>query len=316
MNLYDFPLDELYQYKPKLTKQPDFQTFWNSKISENRKYPLNLHVQELTYPVPGVQVFDVYFDGFRNSRIHGIYIRPNDIRPNVPAAVIFHGYNWNTLQPHYTFKYIIQGIPVLLVEVRGQNVKSSDCNLYDNGGSAGWLTKGILNPDNYYYSLVYMDCYRSIDVVKELTEKEKVFVEGSSQGGALSIAATALHDSVVFSLCDIPFLSNFNRSITLASDGPYSEIYHYYKVHDPLHKTEQIVNNTLSYIDCINLASLITSPVLVTVGLEDPVCPPSSSFALYNHLLGEKEINVYPEYGHETHPMNEEVKLTFVAKHL
>lgn len=315
MNLFDLPLDQLRNYQPKQTKKSDFDAFWDQRIIENGKYPLHIHPKERAYGVAGVKVYDVYFDGFRNSRIHGVYVTPVINTPDAPAAVIFHGYNWNTLQPHYAFKYSIQGIPVLLVEVRGQNVASQDRQLYTNGGSAGWMTLGIDDHDQYYYSQVYMDCYRCVDVVRELSGKSDVFVEGGSQGGALAIATAALQDHLLLALSDIPFLTHFERSVQLSTEGPYNEIYHYFKVHDPLHQTTDTVFGTLSYIDCMNLASRVTCPTLVGVGLEDTVCPPSSGFAMFHYLSGEKQICTYPEYGHGLPPAHEEEKLKFVASY-
>jgi cephalosporin-C deacetylase len=316
MNLFDMSLNQLEEYMPELTKKPDFHSFWDSRIKENTQYPLNIEVKDRVYPVKGIKVKDVYFDGFRNSRLHAVYISPMTIQESKPVAVIFHGYNWNTLQPHYAFKHVIQGIPVLMIEIRGQNIESPDKNQYDNGGSAGWLTLGINTIDNYYYTHVYMDCFRAVDVARKLSGKTSVYLEGASQGGAMAIAVAALQKNIQFALCDIPFLSHFERSIKLASDGPYKEIYHYFKVHDPLHKTSKALFETLSYIDCMNLAERVMCPTLMSVGLEDTICPPSSVFAIYNHLNCSKEIRVYPEYGHEVPSIHEEVKLQFIASHI
>jgi cephalosporin-C deacetylase len=316
MNLFDLPLDQLRNYLPKQTKKHDFDTFWDHRIMENQQYPLHIKTIERSYWVPDVKVYDIYFDGFRNSRIHGVYVTPLVVKQETPGAVIFHGYNWNTLQPHYAFKYVMQGIPVLLVEVRGQNPASPDHHLYENGGSSGWMTLGIKNPDQYYYSNVYMDCFRSVDVVRELSGKSTVFVEGSSQGGALALAAAALQRNILLALTEIPYLTHFERSVQLSSEGPYTEIYHYFKVHDPLHETEETIYGTLSYFDCMNLASRVSCPTLLGVGLEDSVCPPSSVFALYNHLGSEKDIRIYAEYGHGLPPVHEEEKLKFLATHI
>ncbi|MEE6450806.1 acetylxylan esterase [Gottfriedia acidiceleris] len=315
MNLFDLPLGKLQTYKPKQTKMAGFTAFWENKIAENKSYALNIEIKKRAYYVPGVHVYDVYFDGFRNSRIHGVFICPENEKPSAPASVIFHGYNWNTLQPHYALKYVAQGIPVLMVGVRGQNLKSPDHNHYRHGGATGWMTLGIENPDHYYYAYVYMDCFRSVDVVREISGKKSVFVEGGSQGGALAIAVAALQNDILLALSDVPFLTHFERSIRLSTEGPYNEIYHYFKVHDPLHKTNQLVYETLSYFDCMNLADWVVCPVLVGVGLEDRVCPPSSGYALYHHLGGIKEIMAYPEHEHSLHPVHEEEKLKFVAIH-
>lgn len=314
MNLFDLPLEQLQTYQPNQTKKNDFEVFWNNRIKESKRQGLDIVIEDRMYYVPGVELYDVTFNGFRNSRIHAMYLKPDkEVNPKTPAAVIFHGYNWNNLQPNYAFKYLIQGIPVLLVEVRGQNVNSPDHNHYKNGGSSGWMTLGITDPDNYYYSYVYMDCYRSVDVLREISGKIDVIAEGGSQGGALAVSTAALQDGISAALVDIPFLTHFKRSIELATEGPYNEIYHYFKVHDPLQKKRSAVFDTLSYVDCMNLASLISCPSLVGVGLEDKVCPPSSGFALYHHLGGQKQIQVYPEFAHGLSSVHEERKLQFIS---
>ncbi|MBH0173744.1 acetylxylan esterase [Fictibacillus sp. 23RED33] len=316
MNAYDEAMEQLQNYKPKRTKKADFEEFWNGLKVENQEYPLNVEVKERAYSVPGVKVYDVAFDGFRNSRIHGVYVTPELVEDDAPAAVIFHGYNWNTLQPHYTFKHVIQGIPVLLVDVRGQSVKSADKNSYENGGAAGWLTQGIFDRNQYYYTHVYMDCYRSVDVVRKLSGKRNVYLEGGSQGGGLAIATAALQENITLTLCDIPFLTDFEQSVGLAAEGPYTEISHYFKVHDPQHQTSPKIFETLSYVDAMNLASSVTCPVLLSVGMMDPVCPPLSAFALYHHLGGPKVIRIYREYGHEVPMLHEEEKLKFIHSYI
>ncbi len=318
MNLFDLPLKELETYKPNQTKQNNFTSFWENRIKESKGQPLHVQMTKREYWAKGVEVYDVSFDGFRNSHIHATYVKPEALSAPSPSVVMFHGYNWNNATPIHALKYTVQGIPVLMVDVRGQDVLSPDHNHYLNGGSAGWMTKGILDPDNYYYAYAYMDAYRAVDVLLsfEETDKNKIIAEGGSQGGALTLAVASLHSKVSLALSDIPYLCNFKRSIELFSEGPYREIYHYFKVHDQLHQTEATVYQTLSYVDCMNLADRITCPILISVGLEDTICPPSTAFSAYNHINAPKEIRVYPEYGHGGFTAHEEEKLKFVAKHI
>lgn len=318
MNLFDLPLRELKNYKPAQTKESDFDVFWDNRIQEAKSQPLNVELRQKEYCLSTVEVFDVYFDGFRNSRIHAVYVKPKNMTNPKASVVMFHGYNWNNLTPLDTLKHVIQGIPVLMVDVRGQTILSPDHNHYVNGGSSGWMTNGILDPDNYYYAYVYMDCYRAVDVMLSLDNlsNTEIIAEGGSQGGALTLAVAALHDQVSLALSDIPYLSHFKRAVELFNDSPYHEIYHYFKVQDQLHETEEKVYKTLSYVDCMNLASRIKCPTLISVGLEDTICPPSTGFAVYNHITAPKEIRVYPEYAHGGFSAHEEEKLKFMNNHL
>lgn len=316
--MFDMPLEKMWEYKPELSRNEDFNSFWKETIADSRKQELNVEIKAVEYPVEEVRVYDLYYDGFKNSRIYGRYILPGDASPDnqVPAVIMFHGYNYNNIVISNILHYSLMGYAVLLLDVRGQNPQSPDHNHYENGGPAGWMTKGILNPYNYYYRFVYMDCVRAVDVIKsrEEIDNNRITVEGGSQGGGLSLAVGALSEDVRVVLADIPYLCHFRRAIELYNGSPYSEIYHYFKIHDSLHRTEEQVYKTLSYFDCMNLAPMIKADVLISVGLEDTVCPPSTAFAVYNHLDTEKEIRIYPEYGHGGFNQHNEEKLLFLKK--
>ncbi len=55
---------------------------------------------------------------------------------------------------------------------------------------------------------------------------------------------------------------------------------------------------TLSYYDTMNMADRITCPVFMGIGLQDRVCPPSTSFASFNRIRSQKAYRVYPDAGH------------------
>ncbi|MFW6305807.1 MAG: acetylxylan esterase [Bacillota bacterium] len=319
MNLFDMSLEEMKNFKPEQTRKKDFNQFWSDTLEKSNNQPLNAKILDVDYPVDKAKVYDIYFDGFENSRIYGRYILPDDASKNnpVPVIVMFHGYNYNNIVVSSVLHYILMGYAVLIMDVRGQNVKSPDHNNYENGGPSGWMTNGILNHYNYYYRFVYMDCVRAVELMKNRTEIDstRIAVEGGSQGGGLSLAVSALSEEVKVIMADIPYLCYFKRSVELYDGSPYNEIYHYFKVHDSLHKTEEQVYRTLSYFDNINLASQIKGKVLVSVGLEDMVCPPSTAFAAYNHMNTEKDIKVYPEFGHGGFTQHNEEKIKFLKKH-
>lgn len=318
MNLYDMPLEKLKNYKPELTRKEDFASFWKKTLKQTLNQPLNSELKEKDYSLSQVKTYDIYFDGFLNSRIHGRYILPVKTDSTLPLVIMFHGYSWNNIQIADVLHYILMNCAVLLLDVRGQNTHTPDHNKYVNGGPTGWMTKGILDPHNYYYRLVYMDCVRAVkfaDRRKEI-DSDRIAVEGHSQGGGLALAVGALSSQVKLVMSDTPFLCHFRRGVELYERSPYEEIYKYFKALDSLHKTEDRVYETLSYFDCMNLAVQIKAKVLMSIGLEDVVCPPSTAFAAYNHLATEKEIRIYPEYGHGGFRRHKEEKIKFLQEHL
>ena len=315
MKEFDFSLEVLRGYKPKKTKKDDFDEFWERTISKAKEQPLNPVVKTIDEPHVGMDVEEIYIDGFEDSRIRLRYIRPTNIEKTkpLPTLIQFHGYNWDTQQPLSVAHWILAGYCVVLVDTRGQGLYSPDNNKYSNGAYTGFLTKGILNKDEYYYRYAYMDCYRAVEWAKIQVgvDKEKIIAIGGSQGGGLALATASLHEDIFAVVADVPFLSHFERAVLL-SVGPYKEIDHFFRVHDPNHELHRNVYDTLSYFDCMNLVDRIKCRALLSVGLEDDICPPSTVFAVYNNIESQKDICVYYDFGHNVYEPHEQVKVKFM----
>jgi cephalosporin-C deacetylase len=302
--IVDKPLSELEQYRPALTAQDDFEAFWQQTLAESETQPLNASIEEYPYPIERVTVYKVRYDGFgQGTRIAGWYIIPKDgyrldTDGKTPTLVHYHGYSGSKGQPADYLHWALQGYNVLAVDTRGQNGDTPDNNAYVSGNVLGCMTKGILDPYNYFYRFAYMDCVRAIDFVRSQPETGPIAVMGGSQGGGLTLAVAALakEKGIVAALPNVPYLCHFRRSVEIFSSGPYQELVNYWKSHP--YDVEQSYR-TLSYFDGMNLAPHITCPVLLSVALLDTICPPSSGFAVYNHLTSEKELKVYPYNGHE-----------------
>ncbi|GAA4993100.1 hypothetical protein GCM10025734_21890 [Kitasatospora paranensis] len=149
-------------------------------------------------------------------------------------------------------------------------------------------------PERYYYRRLYTDAVRAVDFVRGLpqVDADRVVVAGASQGGGLALATAALADGLVAAaLVDVPFLQHFRRAVEIAGVGPYPEIAEYLG----LHSREQVERTfaTLAHFDGLHLASRASAPALFSVGLMDPVCPPSTVFASYHRYAGHKDIEVW-----------------------
>jgi len=129
-----------------------------------------------------------------------------------------------------------------------------------------------------------------------LVDPERIAVSGGSQGGGLSLAVAALHPAVRAAAPAVPFLCDFPRGITFTDEQPYVEIAKYLAAR---RDDVEAVLRTLSYVDGVVFASRATAPALFSVGLMDPICPPSTVYAAYNAYAGPKQIRVYPFNGHE-----------------
>jgi cephalosporin-C deacetylase len=165
--------------------------------------------------------------------------------------------------------------------------------------SSGFMTRGIEDPETYYYRRVFTDAVRAVDAVRTLPQVDaaRVAVCGASQGGGIAIAAAGLSDGLVAVMPDVPFLCHFERAVGLTGDDPYQEVVRYLAVH---RGRDERVFETLSYFDGVNMAKRADAAALYSVALMDTICPPSTVYAAFNrHTNPTTQIEVYTHNGHE-----------------
>lgn len=301
---YDWPISTLKTYCPPLTRQADFAEFWTDSLELLAQTPVWFQLTPLVYPVQGILVYSVEYTSFGGEVISGYFARPASEERH-PGVLLLHGYGRAPLgNLHEVVYWAALGYAILHVHVRGQAGTSQEMASSQSGGSKGWLTRGLAKPETYYYRAVYLDCVRAVEILAGLdyVDPGRICVMGSSQGGALALAVAALNDLPQLVLADYPFLSDFERAIEVAQDGPYLELHEYFRQY-PQPEVEAQARITLSYFDLINLASRIQARTLISVGLIDPITPPSTIFALYNHLECPKDILVGRFFGHEPNPV-------------
>jgi cephalosporin-C deacetylase-like acetyl esterase len=236
------------------------------------------------------EVFLLEMRSLGNILIRGWYMKPVGQGP-YPAILHVQGYSSNkTPQTLYQGDDMVS----LALNIRGHG-NSQD---HVNPGFPGYLQHHVDDKELYVYRGAYMDCVRAVDFLYSRSEVDtsRIVVEGGSQGGALSFATAAL-DPQRIDLCvpHVPFLSDFRDYFRIAA-WPGGEFSQYFEEHPEI--PEDKVYEHLSYIDIKNLAPWIKAPVLMSVGLMDPTCPPHINFAAYNQLNVQKQFKVYPFAGH------------------
>ena len=308
----DMPLEQLRQYKPTLYRQEDFQSFWETTLSASDKQPLNAELIPYDLPARGLECFAVRFDGFGGGRLAGWYLRP-DSRGKCPGLCVYHGYSGRGPRPLDLISIASQGICVLSMDCRGQNGQSQDAAVYPEGHHSGWMTAGIRDPRTYYYRYVYADAVRALEVLgpSRGSERRPTGDHRRQPGGRIDAGGRGLSRKPVLALPDIPFLCDFRRSISITPAGPYPEIVGFLKSFPHLY--EQVIR-TLSYFDCLNLAPWITCRTVISNGLWDDICPPSSIYGVYNHITAEKQMEVYPFHKHEVAYEHHELKFRLLAE--
>ena len=293
----DMPLEQMRQYKPSFYRQSDFDQYWDVTIAEALAQPLNAELVPYALPSSSLQCYAVRFDGYKTGRIAGWYVLPRGKGP-FPAICTYHGYSGRATRPLDLMHLAAQGICVLSIDTRGQNGQSQDGNVYPEGHAAGWMTLGIRDPQAYYFRYVYADAVRALELLAQRQEvdESRIAITGASQGGGITLAVAALSRRPVLALADIPFLCDYRRAVNIAASGPYVEIASFLKAF--VHLYDEAFR-TLSYCDNLNLAPRIRCRTCICNCLWDDICPPSTIFAVYNHITAEKHMEIYPFHKHE-----------------
>jgi cephalosporin-C deacetylase len=301
---FDLPLDQLLTYKPVRTEPKDFDDFWNNTLEATRQYPLEASFEPYDARLKTVQVFDVTFNGYAGQPIKGWFTLPAQYASPLACVVEFIGYGGGRGLPYDWLLWSAAGYASFVMDTRGQGSewRKGDTPDYEpEGGNPqipGFMTRGILKAETYYYRRVFADAVRAVEAAcsHPAVDTTRVAVTGVSQGGGISLAVAGLTADLAAVMPDVPFLCHYRRATELIDTNPYHEISRYCMVHRDQIET---IFTTLSYFDGLNFAARAAAPALFSVGLMDDICPPSTVFAAYNYYAGQKDINIWPYNNHE-----------------
>lgn len=305
MPRFDFAPEKLRQYRPEVAEPVDFDVFWSRTLDDSRRLRRPATLTRIESPLKLVEVYDLDFSGFAGDRVRGWIIAPAGADQALPAVVEYVGYGSGRGLPQERLAWAGAGYVHVVMDTRGQgSAWGTGGDTPDPHGSTpafpGFMTKGITQPADYYYRRVFTDAALLIDAVRELpsVDPARVSVTGGSQGGGIAIAVAGLVQGLVGAMPDVPFLCHFERAVGLTDRMPYAEIAKYLAVHrDSVEQTFA----TLSYFDGVNFARRATAPSLFSVGMIDPVCPPSTVYAARNHWArAEHEADIV-EYAFNEH---------------
>lgn len=268
-------------------KQSDFDAFWAETLAglaatapEYKFIPLKEYSNDVR------KAYKVEMKSFGGETVSGLLYVPV-AEGKYPAMISYMGYGSDVWYAHPSDNP--EMIDFMLC-VRNQAFNR------EPGEKDDWCARGIENKETYYYRGAFADAVRAVDLVCSLdkTDADRVFANGESQGGALTLVAASLDQRIKAIAPSAPFLNDYKDYFALAH-WPAGPILAAAKEKG---MSEEELYKVLSYFDVKNFTDRIQCPVLMAIGLQDTVCPPHTNFAGYNHIPSEKSWICYPHSGH------------------
>lgn len=309
MPQFDLPPDQLADYRPEVREPDDFDAFWADTLARSREVPMDVSIQPAPVNLALVDIADLTFPGFDGHPVRAWYLRPRGVDEPLPCVVHAPGYGGGRGLPMDHLMWPAAGYATVYMDVRGQGAGwgagGSTADPVGSGpASPGVMTRGVLDPRQYYYRRVFTDAVRAVDAARSLpgVDATAVVFAGGSQAGGIALAVAGLVPDLAAVMADVPFLCHFERAIAITDDHPYREIVTYLA---SMRVDRDTVLTTLAYVDGVNHAKRAQAPALMSVALRDTICPPSTVYAAY-HWYGahyapavDKSIVEYPDNGHE-----------------
>ena len=316
---FDLSLEELYTYAGRNPRPADFDAYWDESLAEMHQLDPALELIPADFQTSFADCYHLYFTGIGGARIHAKLLQPQQPVPGSPGLVMFHGYSINAGSWMDKLGYVAAGFTVAALDCRGQGGLSEDAGGVKGTTLRGHIVRGLEDdsPRQLLYRSIFLDAAQLTRIVMDMDHVDagRIGATGGSQGGALTLAAAALEPRIKRAAPVYPFLSDYKRVWDMDLDvQAYAELREWFRRFDPLHEREDEIFTRLGYIDVQHLAPRIQAEVLMSVGLIDQICPPSSQFAAYNKIIGPKSLALYPDYGHEKLQGNDDLIFTFMQE--
>lgn len=305
---------------PYTAMPADFDKFWEDNLAELSKVKLQYTM------VPSEKYSTDKFEAYlvnlivnnQKQSVYGYLFIPRDAEPgSCPIVICPPGAGIKTIKEPLRHRYYADnGCIRFEMEIHGLNPEMTTEEFNEitrafNGRENGYLTNGIDNRDNYYMKRVYLALVRAVDFLTTLPQWDgkNVIMQGGSQGGALALIGTALDPRVTACVANHPALSDM-AGYKAGRAGGYP---HFFRV-DGMDTPDKI--STMAYYDVVNFARNIKVPVYMTWGYNDDVCPPTTSYAVWNVITSPKESLITPINEHWTSEDTEYGHMVWILNHL
>ncbi|RZA27813.1 MAG: acetylxylan esterase, partial [Lysobacteraceae bacterium] len=309
-----------FELRPVQTEPADFDAFWAAQKRALAAVDPDFRlVPAPALSTPQVEVSYLSFQnvgpGKRATRMYGVLSVPRGAGPfpavlHVPGAGV-RGYKGTpelAAKGFITLQIGIHGIPVDL-----------PAELYEQlnyGALDGYNRFNLDDPVAYYYRRVYLGTLRALDYLVQHPKWNGTHLatQGGSQGGQLSIMASALHPRVSLTIASYPAYSDVTGYLHERAGG-WPGLFRKDEEGRRRDLPVEAKAATSAYYDTVNFARRLRTPVLYYAGYNDTVTPPTSTFAVYNVIPTARTFIVEPQQVHLTSQAHRETMDRWLLEH-
>ena len=307
--------------RPYTQEPTDFMSYWQKSIAEMQQFPLS-YTKEYSkeYSTDKVDCYLIKLQLNREGQsVYGYLLYPKQAKAgSCPVCLCPPGAGIKTIKLMDVQQYYAeQGMIRLAIEIHGLDPRLPQSTFDDmsrafNGQGNGYLTHGIGDRDTYYMRRVYLALVRCMDLLTSLPEWDgrNAAIQGGSQGGALALVGAGLDPRINLCVVNHPALSDMAGYVGPGRTGGYP---HFNRI-PGFFTTANL--KTMQYYDVVNFARHVQAKVYMTWGFNDNVCPPTTSYAVWNVLNGPKESLITPINEHWTSDVTNRDQAHWIMNHL
>lgn len=286
-------LEVARSYRGAWLRPSNFESFWETSVT----FAQNAYVEsvvELPSATQAATFKRITFTSTDQTQLSARVILPVGVSvaeplaaAELPAVVLFSDLGRGVRSWLHLLRFSALGMPVVALEARPCEALLKDA--WRGALTAEELARALINPDDAASSTLKQlidDALVTTAVASRFLGRTTV-TWGEGLGGSQALFAAALlpkEVSVTMALNPL-FADNATtlRTVVGCGDTPQSDA----------------AIDVVGLLDSACAAELVRVPALIGTALLDQSAPTEGTFALYNRLTGQKEMRVYPKFGHE-----------------
>ena len=286
-------LEDARSYRGAWLRPSNFESFWETSVTFAQNAQVE-SVVELPSATQAATFKRITFTSTDQTQLSARVILPVGVSvaeplaaAELPAVVLFSDLGRGVRSWLHLLRFSALGTPVVALEARPCEASLKDA--WRGALTAEELAGALINPDDAASSTLKQlidDALVTTAVASRFLGRTTV-TWGEGLGGSQALFATALLPKAVSATMALNPLFADNattlRSVVGCGDTPQSDA----------------AIDAVGLLDSACAAELVRVPALIGTALLDQTAPTEGTFALFNRLKGQKEIRVYPKFGHE-----------------